>query len=26
VFFLDAPQDYLRRARTQWRQLSPPVS
>jgi hypothetical protein len=26
VFFLDAPQEYLRRARTQWRQLSPPVS
>jgi hypothetical protein len=26
VFFLDAPQDYLRRARRQWRQLSPPVS
>jgi hypothetical protein len=26
VFFLDAPQDYLRRARKQWRQLGPPVS
>jgi hypothetical protein len=26
VFFLDAPQDYLRRARTRWRQLRPPVS
>jgi hypothetical protein len=26
VFFLDAPQDYLRRARRQWRQLGPPVS
>ena len=26
VFFLDAPQDYLRRARAQWRQLRRPVS
>jgi hypothetical protein len=26
VFFLEAPQDYLRRARKQWRQLGPPVS
>jgi len=26
VFFLDAPQDYLRRARKQWRHLGRPVS
>lgn len=26
VFFLEAPQDFLRRARKQWRQLSAPVS
>jgi hypothetical protein len=26
VFFLEAPRDYLRRARTRWRQLGPPVS
>lgn len=26
VFFLEAPQDYLRRARQQWRQLARPVS
>lgn len=26
VVFLDAPQDYLRRARKQWRQLGSPVS
>lgn len=26
VFFLEAPQDFLRRARKQWRQLGAPVS
>lgn len=26
VFFLEAPQDYLRRARKQWRELERPVS
>ncbi len=26
AFFLDAPQDYLRRARARWRSLRPPVS
>lgn len=26
VFFLDAPQDFLRRARKEWRRLAPSVS
>jgi hypothetical protein len=26
VFFLDAPQDFLRRARKEWRRLGPSVS
>jgi hypothetical protein len=26
VFFLDAPQEFLRRARRQWRDLGSPVS